>query len=838
MFMKDIIYYFDGYHGGQEGHMPLGAFRTILDLLDENPKWKVNLDIEPESYKLLRYRDSETFYRLVDKLKEKEPRIEIVDETYSQPMSCALNGESIIRNFVYGRETLKESFADIDVENFFSQEPIFSSCMPQILLSLGYKHASLFNSTIFAGYTHGVNAAVVKWKGNDGSVIPAIPTYGVNEIVKHENNGSVWWSFYNFFAPPDFVKACYDAGIIPPSAMGLQDLGYNAEFAPEAKHDGIDRGYLEYATPKEYFKSVNADGSPVLSGQELVRVSLPWSEKNLSEYLKAIKKYEYDLLTAETLNFFAALYLGRNEESLIRDCWKRFMLLSHHDVFVCTNHDFTKSMRYQIFALDNNFRDLKNDLKFALINDKNDELTITVFNPLSKNVRRLVKLDLALNKTVCDVKVFTNGKEINADCSEHEINSGFSEPLDAETYMKNDCHKIISFYDDFKPFEFKEFTVVPTTERTEKCDIPSLVKRSGDKVVFENAVVKIVIDLACGGAVTSYYDKIKAFEYVKGGGTFNELRGYFDSEKRFVSSLENRADIISLNCGENVAVLRLSVSVATATVFTEYTVYKESAYLDVKTTVSCDNGTKIGDSYKADGWFDLHRTFYDIKYGFNAYFATSFEQKHLDKHCAFDICRTKDENTSYNNVKNIKHNIAVDFLDVTDGKRGLAVLLGRTTAYVKENEGETGVSLLWGTDCSCIWNSDLSGVKRTETYRIFPHEGTWEYADLWGINDEMRRKPFAFVGRAKTNFAPPFVLKTDNVETSALFTENSKYYIRLFNYGDERKIEIELGKDFVGIAVCSHDKTEMGEVIEKNAASIASVSMRRFEIKTFRLIKT
>ena len=372
---------------------------------------------------------------------------------------------------VYGRETLKESFAGICVENYFSQEPTLTSCMPQILLSLGYKHVSLFNSTIFAGYTKGVDAPAVKWVGNDGSEIIAIPTYEVNEIVKHENNGGAWWSFGNFFAPPEYVKKCYEAGIELPSAMGLQDLGYNAEFAPEAKHDGIDRSYIEYVTPKQYFNLIGDLDSPKLSGQEIIRVSLPWSEKNLSGYLKEIRKYEYGLLTAEMLNFFATLYSGENKGSLIRDCWKRFMLLTHHDVLICTNHDFTKSMRYQLYALDNNFRDLKNDLKSLLIDDDNDDITVTVFNPLPRQTRRMVELNVALDSRVHFCKVFFDGVEIQSDFFENDNEGGISVPLDAESNMQNDCYKKVVFYGDFKPYEFKEFTLKPIYEkRKAACD--------------------------------------------------------------------------------------------------------------------------------------------------------------------------------------------------------------------------------------------------------------------------------------------------------------------------------------------------------------------------------
>ena len=47
--MSVDYYAVDGYHGGKYGHMPLGAFRDILQKLRENPDWKLSLDIEPVS---------------------------------------------------------------------------------------------------------------------------------------------------------------------------------------------------------------------------------------------------------------------------------------------------------------------------------------------------------------------------------------------------------------------------------------------------------------------------------------------------------------------------------------------------------------------------------------------------------------------------------------------------------------------------------------------------------------------------------------------------------------------------------------------------------------------
>jgi alpha-mannosidase len=829
--MKKKIYYFDGYHGGQEGHMPLGAFRTILDFLEEKPEWKINLDVEPESWKLLKYRDPHSFKRLLEKIQE--GRVEIVGETYSQPLTCGLNGESIIRNFVYGREALKRNLGDINVENYVAQEPTFTSCMPQILLSLGYKHASLFNSTVFAGYTQGVNSPVVLWKGNDGSEILTIPNYPINEIVKHENNGSTWWSLYNLFATPDYVQLCYDKGIDPPHAMCLQDLGHHAELAPEAKRDGIDRSYLEYITAKEYFEKVNVEDVPVLKGQELIRVGLAWSEKTLGEYLKATRAYEYQLLTSEILNAVSTLQFGMDFERDIRDCWKHFMLTVHHDVWVCTNHTFTESMRYQLYALDNQYRDLRSDLSESLVFNENDNITVTVFNPSQKSGRRLVELNISLGKEVTGCIVTVKGSELPAEVLERNLSVDIFEPLDAEMCMNNGCHKKILFYYDFKPFEFVEFELEPIF--VEKTIEKPLIVQTDKELVFENDLVRIKVDLLHGGCISSYYDKIKDYEYVKENGYFNELKGYFDEDNRFVSNIENPAKILNIQSGANIAILRLCVPVASANVVIEYKFNKENAYLDVQTRIDCADNTKIGDPYKTDDWHDLHRTIYDIKYGFNAYFATSFEQKHLDKHCAFDVCRTQEESTEYNNVKEIKHNIAVNWLDVTDEQHGLAIFVDRTTSYTKEKMDEVGVSLLWGTDCSCIWSSDLSRVSRVENYRILPHEGAWEDADIWGENDAYNRQLCSFVGKMKKPLTLPFDLIANRVEVSAFFVENGEYYIRLFNYGNAEQLKLKIAEPFTGLISCSHDKKENSHLLQKNSEGIVEFSMRRFEIKTFKL---
>ena len=239
-----------------------------------------------------------------------------------------------------------------------------------------------------------------------------------------------------------------------------------------------------------------------------------------------------------------------------------------------------------------------------------------------------MELDVSLHKEINGCIVLENGQDVQADLFEKKFNADVFEPLDAGASMYNGCHKKIAFYCDFKGFEGKEFVLIPTTEKRETEN--KLMQKGEKEITFENQLVKIVVDLTRGGCISSYFDKVKGFEYVKENGVFNELKGFFDKENRFVSSLENSASVVAFQNGENVVSLKVRMQVASATVTLEYTFYKENAYVDVKTKISCANGTKIGDPYKTNDWHDLHRTIYDIKYGLNAYFATSFQQKHLD----------------------------------------------------------------------------------------------------------------------------------------------------------------------------------------------------------------
>jgi hypothetical protein len=106
----------------------------------------------------------------------KEGSIEIVGGTWCEPFNLLINGESVMRQFLYGTEAI-EKHLDTKVTIYSNQEHGTFAQMPQILSSFGLK--AVVNRTQWApfGIESGIDADVAEWIGVDGSKILLIPRY-------------------------------------------------------------------------------------------------------------------------------------------------------------------------------------------------------------------------------------------------------------------------------------------------------------------------------------------------------------------------------------------------------------------------------------------------------------------------------------------------------------------------------------------------------------------------------------------------------------------------------------------------------------------------------------
>ena len=182
---RPAVHYADGYHGGLHGHMPFGCWPDILRVFRQNPEWKVSIEVEPVSWDHVRLHDPETYEALRAGMfnRERADRVEFVAGTYAQPYGWNIGGESMIRQLVYGIRLNRRHFPDMDIDTYAVQEPCWTSSLPQILRSLGFRRSTLKNpATAWAGYSAGFPAESVLWTGPDGTSIPCVPRYACEEL--------------------------------------------------------------------------------------------------------------------------------------------------------------------------------------------------------------------------------------------------------------------------------------------------------------------------------------------------------------------------------------------------------------------------------------------------------------------------------------------------------------------------------------------------------------------------------------------------------------------------------------------------------------------------------
>lgn len=181
-------FFVDGFHGGIYGHYPLDWYtQYIVDQLEANPDWVIGMEIEPETWDSVEVRTPDA-YRKLKPLMLSE-RIDVTNPTYAQPYMFNINGESIIRQFQYGMRSLRKHFPGITFSTYSSEEPCFTSQLPQLLRQFGFRYMSLKNpDTCWGGYTANFGGQTVRLTGPDGTAVIAVPRYACESLQPN----SVW----------------------------------------------------------------------------------------------------------------------------------------------------------------------------------------------------------------------------------------------------------------------------------------------------------------------------------------------------------------------------------------------------------------------------------------------------------------------------------------------------------------------------------------------------------------------------------------------------------------------------------------------------------------------
>ena len=866
---KTLLYFVDGYHGGLRGHMPAGAWRDIVTRLQTTPAWKLCLDIEAESWSRVAERDPESFEEIKQYLNQPpdSARVEMVSGTFSQPYGWAVTGESNIRQLVRGLEVIRASFPGLTIDTYAVQEPCWASCLPQILISLGFKAAVLKDpSTAWGGYSVGMDAETMHWIGPDGTSIRAVPRYACEELLDTWRTEAVTGS-------RAFAEKCIAHGIAHPAGMSFQDLGWAAR--PAAEGD-----YLRYVTWREYMRSIA--GKTLRNwrfSMEDIRCALPWGQQTLQKIARQERSSENHVIVAEKIAAMAAVcckleYPAADlQQALDKTLWAQ-----HHDVWItATTRSGRDAWAFQIAAetweAEATCTDVVNHSLDKLSGRYSPEhlavgnnSSLHVFNTLAHDRRDLVEVEVATDIGTKSVRVLDGSGNVVP--SQFEITRKYvtdhtdrvrrnTRDLQLEQGESIGAGRLL-FRDAVLAVGEALYTVESFPDETHGAQEPGATASiaANGMIAVETDLYRIHLNPSRGGTISSLFAKILSKEFCASDSarSFHEFRGYFIEEKAWRSSVDNPATVEVIEHGPVRVTVAVTGHISSVPFRTAISVTQGQRRIDFHTQFRFDKDTWVGDPWEiqpAERMTGRRRSEYDDRYKLLALFPVAFEQQGVYKNSAFDVCRSKNIDTFFNRWDTIKHNIILNWVDVVDETEnvGLALLTDHTTSYAEGKDHPLSLVMGWGWEGGFWWGKcPLNGLQEMK-YALVPHAGLWDRAGLWRETAEWtepllpRVTSYGAGERSQSNESPRrslFRVNNPGVQLTSLTVSGRDLVARFFNAESEsEQQEISIGLRPESIEAVELDGRVI-QVLTPVATSTGGQQIRmripRFGIRTVRFL--
>lgn len=852
------LYFVDGYHGGLRGHMPAGAWRDIVTRLDLTPNWKLCLDIEAVSWRALAEQDPESYGRMTKFLRQppKSARVEMVGGTFSQPYGWAISGESNIRQLVRGLEVIRQSFPGLPVDTYAMQEPCWASCLPQILVSLGFKVAVLKNpSTAWGGYSAGIDAETVNWIGPDGTSIRTVPRYACEELLDT-------WRTEAQTGSQAFAQKCVAHGIPHPAGMCFQDLGWVAR--PNVRGD-----YIRFVTWREYMDSVapHTDRDWRFSMED-IRCALPWGEKTLQKLAQQVRSAENKLIVAEKIAAMAAVHSGQHYPvDRLQEAWDKTLWSQHHDSWItATTRTGRNAWAFQVAAETWDAEEIcdaiiERSLDKLVAGDAprgkvlTDDSLLRIFNTLGHDRNEVVEVEVATDIGTKGVQVFDSAGKLAP--SQFETTRKYVSDGTDRARGGNRGSELMAGESIGAGRLLFQCSVPATGESayrlqslsTGKAEGPSdsvTVQTSAEGLVtVESDLYKITIDPKRGGILSGLYAKQLNRDFcATGERCFHEFRGYFIEEKAWRSSTEGPAVIQLLETGPVRVTVSISGKVSSVPFRTIIRVTQGQRRIEFHTQFRFERDTWIGDPWEipaAERMTGRRRSEYDDRFKLLALFPVSFQQQAIYKNSAFDVCRSANVDTFFNSWDTIKHNIIHNWVDLVDEREGLglALLTDHTTSYAHGKDHPLSLVMGWGWDGGYWWGKcPLNGLQEMQ-YAIIPHAGRWDKAGLWRETAELSEPLLCRLAGSKPERPSRFMVRIDDpgVQLSAVTAKDRDLLFRVFNAESERdEHEITIGMHSGPVGMVEVDGRTAAAVSAHNATGrTIRVKVPRFGLKTIRV---
>ncbi len=811
----------DGYHGGVYGHYPDWQAKFMYENLKKNPDWNINLEIEPETWDTVSLNDEDNFRTFQDFF-EKEGRfgrIEFVNPTYGQPFCYNISGESIIRHFYFGIDKILEYFPKASFTSYSSEEPCFTSSLPQILKGFGYKYAVLKNpNTCWGGYTTNFGKDLVNWIGPDGTTLITVPRYGCEDL----SNESTWqtnsWTNSN-----EFIKLCFENGIKYPVGMCFQDAGWDGgpwfnEYQPS-----------NYIAWTDYFELVKNKVNPQdwHFSQEDIKPGLVWGAQVLQEVAKDVRESENNLILAEKITTFDCL-LNRKEwpKKLLNEAWRNLLLSQHHDCWIIPFYgadgiswaDKAKNWTNSTDSI------AKISIDSFLKGEGKNQNSIKVCNTLGSHRTE-------------NVTVLLNDFDPNFDYSVYNCEG---EEVSTQLGKNSQGEMELHFIAKVPPMGYTTFSLNRNKHRLSSYPIS---KRIDKPIVINTDYYSVTINPRKGGTITRLFDKQNQRELVDDNKELNNLVGYFYNEDRFIKGSDRPAKV-DVHEGEIFTKIRIENKLGGNDYLQWITFYKNNHLIDFELEIIWNTQPGIGaydqnDNYNAK---DRNKAFYNEHYKLHVQFPFKKLGKKIFKNAPFDVCESQLNNTLFSSWDSLKHNVILNWVDVenSDMNYGVALFSDHTTSYLNTKELPLGLTVQYAG--KGLWGHyyDVKGVTNIR-YAVLPHMNNWENACVEFISNAWNERLVGgFIDSIPKEKSYSLFENSDkNLHVTSLFLEDKDMIVRVYNTSSNKiKKEIKWNLKVDSIDSVNLDGSFLSKLeykINDKEQIILPISIPQFGFQTIKL---
>ncbi len=763
------------------------SFATVLKLMEEYPDYKF-MSSQPQLYAFLKERYPELYAKIKERIKE--GRWEPEGGMWLEADCNLTAGESLVRQFLYGKRFFKEEFG---VENRVLWLPDvfgYSGALPQIMKKCGIDY--FMTTKLSWNQFNKVPNDTLLWEGIDGSKVLThfISTLGVGQSTDR------FFTTYNGMLHPDAIMGGWERyqnkemnnDIL--ISYGYGDGGGGPTRAMLETGDRMAKGVkgipkVRQAFAGDYFRELEA------RVKDNKRLST-WTGEFYFEYhrgtytsmarnKRANRKSELMLMDLELLSVLAQPYIPYPAKEL-ESMWKTVLLNQFHDILPGSSiHEVYEVTKKEYEEIKSQGTQLLAE-RIAALTGKGD--AVTVYNTLGFSRSDVVALGECDAQTLVDEDGTVYPVQKTAD--------------GAFAYLKNLPSK---GWKTFAPAE------APAAES------PFKISSNAIETPF------YAVQFDANGNIASLFDKENCREVAQQGKPFNQLRVFEDkpiyydnwdidifynekywdvNEKSRMSWTEN---------GPVEAVLEIERPYSKSLIRQKIHFYANTRRIDFETYVDWHESQHL---MKVLFPCDVHtdEATFDIQFG--------------------NVTRKTHTNTSWDMAR--FESCGHKWADVSEGGYGVAVLNDCKYGH-SVHEGEIGLTLI---KSGIEPNATTDQEEHFFTYSVYPHAGAWRQSDVPQEAYKLNQPAFAVKGgKAGESFSFAAV-SHDNVvlETVKKAECGDGIILRVYeNRNMQTNAAITLGKNLKSVQEC--------DLLENSTDSVPfegnqfRFTIHPYEIKTF-----